>query len=147
MLISWDAFERVDFSPGGDGPAYVDFPPGRPLSGGVTTRDGRRLAGRLVYDFDESETTETIDAALPGVDYNIPFSLITSIVPHGREGRGAQGATVILHDGEELRLERTGDLGERNAGILIFVEGGERPEYVPWTDVDQIDLHRPPSHR
>ncbi|HEV8303749.1 MAG TPA: hypothetical protein VGQ25_02200, partial [Gemmatimonadales bacterium] len=27
VLISWDAFERVDFSPGGGGPAYGDYPP------------------------------------------------------------------------------------------------------------------------
>ena len=148
VLISWDAFERVDFSPGGSGPAYGDFPPGRPLAGSVTTRDGRRLAGRLVYDFDESETTETLDAPSQGVDYTIPFGLIASIVPRGREERGAQRARVILHDGEELQLERTGDLGDGNAGMLIFVDGRERPEYVPWADVEQVDLDHPPSgHR
>jgi hypothetical protein len=59
-----------------------------------------------------------------------------------------QRARVILHDGEELQLERTSDLGEGNAGILIFVDGREHPEYVPWTDVEQVDLDRPPSgHR
>ena len=143
VLISWDAFERIDFSPGPSGPGYGDFPPGRPLAGTVTTRDGRRLTGRLVFDFDESETTETLDASLQGVDYNIPFTLIASIVPHVRQGPGAGRAAVILDDGEELRLQRTGDLGERNAGLLIFVDGRERPEYVPWTDVEKIDLHGP----
>jgi hypothetical protein len=114
--------------------------PGRALTGSVTTRDGRRLSGRLVYDFDESETTETLDAALPGVDYNIPFSLIASILPNGREGRGAPYATVILRGGEELQLERTGDLGDRNAGVLVFADSRERPDNVPWTDVAQIEL-------
>ncbi|HWM94351.1 MAG TPA: hypothetical protein VN493_26585 [Thermoanaerobaculia bacterium] len=149
VLISWDAFERVDFSPGGSGPAYGDFPPGRPLTGSVTTRAGRRLAGRLVYDLDESETTETLDAPSQGVDYTIPFGLIASIVPPGREERGAQRARVTLHvtlhNGEELQLERTGDLGEGNAGMLIFVDGRQRPEYVPWTDVEQVDFDRPPA--
>jgi len=148
VLISWDAFERVDFSPGDSGPAYGDFPPGRPLSGIVTTRDGRRLAGRLVYDLDESETTETLDAPSRGVDYTIPFGLIASIVPPGREERGAQPARVTLRNGEELRLERAGDLGDKNGGMLIFVDGGDgrqRPEYVPWNDVGQIDLDRPPA--
>ncbi len=56
VYVSWDAFERVEFSPGGNGPAYGDFPPGGPLTGSVTAR---RLAGRLVYDLDESEFTET----------------------------------------------------------------------------------------
>ncbi|HEV2856518.1 MAG TPA: hypothetical protein VHC97_27270 [Thermoanaerobaculia bacterium] len=148
VLISWDAFERVDFRPGapGDsGPAYGDFPPGRPLTGSVTTRAGRRLAGRLVYDLDESETTETLDAPSQGVDYNIPFGLIASIVPPGREARGAQRARVTLHNGEELQLERAGDLGEGNAGMLIFADGRRRPEYVPWTDVEQVDFDRPPA--
>jgi hypothetical protein len=149
VLISWDAFERVDFSPGGSGPAYGDFPPGRPLTGSVTTRAGRRLAGRLVYDLEESETIETLDAPSQGVDYTIPFGLIASIVTPGREERGAQRARVTLqvtlHSGEELQLERTGDLREGNAGMLIFVDGRQRPEYVPWTDVEQVDFDRPPA--
>lgn len=36
-------------------------------------------------------------------------------------------------------------IGERNAGMLIFVDGRERPEYVSWTDVEQIDFDRPPA--
>jgi hypothetical protein len=141
VLISWDAFERLDFSPGASGPAYGDFPTGRPLTGSVTTRAGRRLAGRLVYDLDESETTETLDAPANGVDYTIPFGLVASIVLPGREER----ARVMLHDGEELQLERAGDLGAGNAGMLIFVDGSQRPEYVLWTDVEHIDISRPPS--
>ncbi len=146
VLISWDAFERVDFSAagrgsGGDGPAYGDFPPGSPLTGSVTTRAGQRLAGRLVYDLDESETTETLDAPSQGVDYTILFGLVASVVL----SEGEEHARVTLQGGEELQLERTGDLGEGNAGILVFVDGRERPEYVPWTDVGQIDFDRPPA--
>ena len=144
VLIPWDAFERVDFSPrDSSGPAYRDFPPGQPLTGSVTTHDGRRLAGRLVYDFDENETTETFDAPFQGVDYNIPFALITSIVPAARDGGGDQRGTLLLHSGEELPLDRDGDFGPRNLGLLVFVDGGERPQYVPWTDVVRIDLDHP----
>jgi hypothetical protein len=145
VTVSWDAFERVDFGPGGSGPAYGDFPPGRPLTGTVTTRAGRRLSGRLVYDLDESETTETLDAQDQGVHYTIPFGLIASVAPLGREERAAHRASVTLHGGEELKLERTGDVGEGNAGILIFVDGREHPDYVPWTDVERVDLDRPPA--
>jgi hypothetical protein len=143
VLISWDAFERVDFRPGGSGPAYGDFPPGLPLTGSVATRDGRRLAGQLVYDLEESETIETLDAPSGGVDYTIPFGLIASIAPRGREERGVQRASVTLHPGEELQLERTGDLRDENAGMLIFTGGRERPEYVPWRDVERIDFGPP----
>jgi hypothetical protein len=145
VLVSWDAFERVELSAARSGPAYGDFPPGRPLAGQVTTRDGRRLAGRLVYDLDESETTETLDAPSRGVDYTIPFSLIASIVPRGWAAGGAGRATVILRDGEQLDLERMGDLGQDNAGLLIFAGGRERPEYVPWSQVEQVDLDRGPT--
>ena len=152
VLVSWDAFERVDFSPGdsssGDsGPAYGDFPPGRPLTGSVTTRAGRRLAGRLVYDLDESETTDTLDAPSQGVSYTLPFGLIASIVPPGPEAAGAHGAGARLtfQNGEELQLELSGDLGDGNAGLLVFVDGRDSPEYVPWSDVGRIDLERPPA--
>jgi hypothetical protein len=139
VLVSWDTFERLDFSPGGSGPAYSDFPPGRPLTGIVTTRTGRRLTGRLVYDFDESETTETLDAPAQGVDYMIPFGSITSIALPGGDVR----ARVTLPNGEQLQLDRRGDLGEANVGMLIFVAGSQRPEFVPWADVERVDFHRP----
>jgi hypothetical protein len=145
VLVTWAAFERVDFSPGETGPTYDDFPPGRALTGSVTTRAGRRHTGRLVYDLDESETTETLDAPSQGVDYTIPLGLIASIVSPGREASGAPHARVTLHDGEELQLERAGDLGGGNAGMLIFVDGGQRPEYVPWAEVERVDFDRPPA--
>ena len=143
VLVSWDTFERLDFSPGGSGPVYGDFPPGLPLTGIVTTRTGRRLAGRLVYDLDESETTETLDAPARGVDYTIPFGLITSIVLPGGEGQ----AVVTLSNGEQLQLDRRGDLGNANGGMLIFADGSQRPEYVLWTDVERVDFHPPPARK
>jgi hypothetical protein len=138
VLVPWDAFKSVELSAGGSGPAYADFPAGGAITGAVTTRTGRRFSGRLVYDLDESEVTETLDAPSEGVDYTIPFGLVASIVIPAR-GR----ASVMLHSGEELRLERSGDLGEENAGILIFIDGRQSPEYVRWTEVAQVDLNRP----
>jgi hypothetical protein len=138
VLISWDAFERIDFSPGGGGPAYGDFPPGRPLRGAITTSGGRRLEGRIVYDLDESEMCDTLDAPAQGVDYTIPFGLISSIAPHVGER-----SSVTLHNGEKLRLEPAGDLATSNAGLLVFVDGGASPEYIPWADVERIDFERP----
>jgi hypothetical protein len=109
----------------------------------VTTRGGRVLTGRLVFDLDESEVTETLDAPAEGVNYNIPFGLIASIEPHGAGAGSAPRARVTLHSGEVLQLERAGDLGPRNAGMLVFVEGGQKPEYVPIAEVLRVDLNRP----
>lgn len=138
VLVSWEAFESLEVSSSSSGPGYADFPAGRPLTGSVTTRAGRVLTGRVVYDLDESETTETLDAPLRGVTYTIPFGLIAAIVP----GRGAERARVRLHDGGELRLERTGDLGDANGGLLVFAGGSDDAEYVPWSDVERLDLDR-----
>lgn len=148
VLVSWEAFERVDFDDAGaagSGPAYDDFPPGRPLTGSVTTRSGRSLAGRLVYDLDESESTETLDAPSGGIDYLVPFGRIAAIALPGPDELDAGRARVTLHDGETLELELAGDLGTNNAGLLIFFDGRERPGYVPWADVARIDLDRPPA--
>jgi hypothetical protein len=47
---------------------------------------------------------------------------------------------VTLRSGERVELERSGDLGDRNAGVLVFVGGGADAEYVPWKDIERIDL-------
>ena len=146
VLVSWAAFERLDFSSVVDsGPAYTDFPQGRSLTGTVITRAGQRLTGRLVYDLDESETTETLDAPAHGVDYTIPFGLVASVALSDSKDSPALPASVTLHGGEVLQLERAGDLGAGNAGVLVFVAGRERPEYVPWTEILRIEFDRPPA--
>lgn len=141
VLVSWNAVERVAFTPGVSGPAYRDFPPGGPLMGTVTTRAGRRLTGRFVYDLDESEFSETLDAPSQGVNYTIPFGLIASIILPDSQQR----PRVLLRSGEQLQLDRTGDLGEANAGMLVFTDAQQRPEYVRWTDLQRIDFHPPPA--
>ena len=102
--------------------------------GSVTTRDGRRLAGRLVFDLDESETTETLDAPSQGVDYTLPFGRIASIAalgsperssarslpPSDSAERAAASVAVTLQSGEELRARarRRSRVGEcRPAGL------------------------------
>ena len=136
VLVSWDAFQRASFEDGGSGPSYDSFAPGRPLAGTVATRDGRHLAGRLVFDLDESETTETLDAPADGIDYSIPFALVRAIaLPSAPDP-----ATVTLQSGETLQLDRSGDLGDDNGGLLVFAENEESPQYVPWPDVERIDF-------
>lgn len=143
VLVSWEAFERVEFHPAGgagSGPAYDEFAPGGPLVGRVTVRDGRLLEGRLVFDLDESETVETLDAPAAGVDYMLPFGRIAAIVPGADSASAEHAARVTLHGGEELTLAAAGDLGPDNAGVLIFPAGGGAPTYLPWPAVERIEL-------
>ncbi|MEM9303613.1 MAG: hypothetical protein AAGE01_15955 [Pseudomonadota bacterium] len=141
VLISWSAFERVIFSDDGTGPGYDAFGPGRALTGTVTDLDGQRLAGRLVFDLDESESVETLDAPRGGINYTIPFHRIASIVP----ADGGRFAVVTLVDGEQVELEPAGDLGAGNAGLLVFVESDGKPNYVPWAAVRRVELDPGPT--
>jgi hypothetical protein len=143
VLVRWGAFERVDFSAGGTGPGYNAFPPGAALTGSVTTRSGTLIAGRLVYDLDESETTETLDAPWRDVDYTIPFGLVESVEIPGPDEGGAGIARIRLHHGEALGLEMAGDLDRRNGGMLVFGDGGQSPQYLPWSEVARIEFDRP----
>lgn len=136
VLVSWRAFRHAGFTPAPPGPAYDEFSPGHPLSGTVITRSGQRLAGRIVFDLDESESTETLDAPAHGVDYTLPFSLIASIA------LDPPSPLITLHSGEQLHLEPKGDLSPNNAGLLIFVDARPTPEYLPWSEVRQIDFNR-----
>lgn len=136
VLVSWDAFERVDFSPPpGSGPAYTDYRPGRPLQGKVTVRDGKVYSGRLVYDLDESETTDFMDGDRKDVSYAIPFARVAFLLP---EPTGS--SRVILDNGNELKLEDTVDAGEDNAGVLVYTRGQEKPRYIPWKEIRRIDF-------
>jgi hypothetical protein len=82
-----------------------------------------------------------MDAPSQGVNFNIPFERIASIALPAADQRGAQRATVTLHTGERIHLEYSGDLGEENAGVLVFTDGAPRqPAYVPWSEVERIAL-------
>jgi hypothetical protein len=98
-----------------------------------------------VYDLDESEVIETLDAPSGGIDYSILFGMIASIVLPGSDMQDTRQATVTLHDGEELHLDGTGDLGTGNAGMLVFGTGRKDVEYIRWGDVARIDLEKPPA--
>jgi hypothetical protein len=136
VLISWEAFQRVDFSPPpGSGPAYTDYQPGRPLRGKVTARDGKVYSGRLVYDADEAETIEFLDGDRNEISYAIPFARVAFLLPE------PEGTTrVILKDGNELKLEETVDVSDDNAGVLVYANGQEKPRHIAWKDVRRIDF-------
>ncbi|MCP4655623.1 MAG: hypothetical protein GY856_09415 [bacterium] len=136
LLISWDAFEAVEFSePGTSGPSYQEFAPGKPLHGTVTDRGGKSYRGRIVYDVDEQESWEVLDGEWRDVEYRIPFELVAAVIPEGRDA-----SRVLLKGGEELLLEDSADVGGDHAGVLIFGEERAEPSYLPWEEVRRIDF-------
>ncbi|MBO6576791.1 MAG: hypothetical protein JJ896_14275 [Rhodothermales bacterium] len=140
VLVSWEALEDVQFSMAGSGPAFHEFAGGHELRGTVLTAAGNRITGRVVFDMDEAESTATLDAPIGGVDYTVPFSMIASLE--------VEVATVAatLASGEELRLEREGDLADYNLGVLVFVDGQVDAEYVPWKEVASLRFESGGAH-
>ncbi len=136
VLIPWDRVEHVTLTAAVDSPSYPDFEPGRAIHGSVETRQGDVSGGRLVFDLDESETTDTLDAPADGVTYTIPFSRIRSVA----RDPSSDTPFVVQLDSGPLRLEARGDLAEGNGGMLVFPESGGPAAYVPWQEVLRIDL-------
>lgn len=136
VLVAWTAFERVDFEDAGSGPGYDSFPSLGALRGTVTKEDGSTLKGKLVYDVDEAEGWETLDGENDGLTYSIPFAMVSSISPMG----SSRSKVTLKGSTEELRLEDSADVSDRNAGV--FVLDGDRKTYVPWDDVKRIDFDR-----
>lgn len=146
VLLRWTSFRRVDFTPAGSGPGYDAFAPGRELRGSVTLRSlGGRLEGRVVFDLDESETTDTLDVRAQEVNYSILFDRVASIVLPDPGETDAQ-VQVMLRGGADLRVDRSGDLADDNGPMLVFDEQS-RPTAVPWSDVARIDFSPPRADR
>ena len=136
VLVPWSAFERVDFEDGGSGPGTDEFPALGPLRGTVTTRDGKTHRGNVVFDVDESRGWEMLDGDQDGITYSIPFAQVASVAPSG----GRRTRVTLRGAKEELVLEESADVTERNAGI--FVLAGGKKTYVPWDEVGRIDFER-----
>jgi hypothetical protein len=133
LLVSWDAFERIDFSDLEEsGPGYGEYKPGTPLRGAVTDVDGTVHRGRIVYDLDESATWEFLDGDSDDISYSVPMGLVSSIEP--RKG----GSLVALKSGEKLDLGGAADVDEDNDGIAIV--DGDETVYVAWERVRRVDF-------
>ena len=84
---------------------YDDYDNHTFLRGTVVDVDGDEFSGQLVYDIDESESWEALNGRDRDVEFAIPFSMIASIAPYGRDS-----AVITLRNGEELELEVDPDL-------------------------------------
>ncbi len=136
VKISWDAFRRVDFrkSPA-TGRGYDDYRAATQLRGAVIGREGETWKGRLVFDLDESESWEMLNGERRGIEYYVPFEMIRSVEPLD-ENR----SMVTLKSGQDLQLEESHDVAERNAGVLVLFGGKDREHYVPWDRIERIEF-------
>jgi hypothetical protein len=132
--IPWKYFVRADLEPApNSGPAYAAYTPPRGLRGQVYTIEGDKLEGRIVYDIDESWEIEMLEGNDDEVEYTIAFRDIKAIEP-----KNYDYSMIKLRSGDQLLLGGGRDVSDRNDGLLVFQEGAQEPEYVPWKKVVEI---------
>lgn len=79
----------------------------------------------------------------PGLEVGLLFEQIAAIDVEHVEDDPRQGRIrALLNGGETLELGGTQDVDGRNAGLLVFPDGGASPVYVPWADVRRVELAR-----
>jgi hypothetical protein len=138
ITIEWDEFDRLELRTApGSGRGYADYPKAVDLRGSVRLVDGRSATGRIVFDLDEASTWEMLNGRMRDVEFDVPFSMVTSIRPDGPDA-----AIVELRNGERLELEDSQDVSERNAGLLVFEREDADPVYVKWSDIERIEFDR-----
>ena len=136
ITLDWSDFERVDFLPE---PETIRENPPKDwrLYGTVTTWDEQEYSGFIVWDMDESLSSDILDGESRGEDHEIPFSKIRAI-----EHKSSSSAGVELTSGRKLRLRGTNDVNDGNRGIVIRV-----PHYgqitVEWDEFDRVEFGRP----
>ncbi len=138
VTIPWEVFDKITFSTAkGSGRGYGEYPALGPLEGSVTGKDGDKHQGRIVFDTDEEAGWEMLNGSNRDVDYDIPFALVASI-----ERLDAGECRVALRSGEQVVLEDSQDVTDKNAGILVFTGGDKSRTYLSWSDVSRLDFNR-----
>lgn len=134
ISFSWEAFRKVTFTtPPNSGQAFDDYKAPKFMMGTVSPFDGRDVKGRIIYDIDEALDFEIIEGEENGIKYHIPLRNIRKITP-----RNSDYSDVELVSGQRLLLGDGRDVGDGNAGLLVFVQGRKDPVYIRWRQVDHI---------
>ena len=140
VTIPWEHLDQMIMMEADQGPIYNDYSPGIPLRGSVTTDPGDMLSGRLVYDLDESESTDTFEGSRAGIQYSIPFSLLKEISFSEPDADMEGLVKVRLKNGSILHLEKTGDLKDSNVGILILRGKPKNSQLILWSEINSIQF-------
>lgn len=132
--MEWNDFDKVTFKEApGSGRSYDSFDPPKMLSGTVKVDNGDVYEGTIVFDLDEELDIEVLNGEDDDTKFIIPFSNIKEIAP-----RGSSRSLVTLKSGDQLALEDSQDVAERNQGLLIKTNNDR--VYVPWDRVDKISF-------
>lgn len=112
--------------------SYNDFTIPQSIQGEVTTRNNKRVDGKLAYDLDENLDIESLDGKNDNIIYRIPFKYISTIDP-----KNYKYSFITLRNGSQLSLGDQPDVNCENSGIIVF-GNQEIPTYIPWEEVKTV---------
>ena len=134
--IPWEEFEKVVFMETPATPTVaVREQTISKLSGTVTTLDGKRYSGEMVYDLDEAYDLEILDGMDKDVAYLLPFRHVKSIKPQNRNA-----CLISMANGQKITLRNKVDVSDDNDGILIG-DLNDDPVYIPWSEVEEVVIN------
>jgi hypothetical protein len=135
--IPWSEFDNIKFEEKTPGAlvSYDQFKNQKELSATVKTLGGDSYSGRLVFDLDEEYDFELLQGKQRDFEYVTAFRNIKKI-----KTDGDNRCEIELKNGTKLMLSDGQDVNERNQGVLVFAQGKDRPQYVPWDKISEIEF-------
>jgi hypothetical protein len=137
ITVDWSDFEKVVFSPEPDDYIPASEESEWRLFGTVTTWDDQQFRGFIMWDKDESLSSDFLDGESRDEEMKIPFANIRAI-----ERKSSSSATVELISGRKLRLRGTNDVNDENRGIVVRVAHLGQVT-VGWDDFERAEFGRP----
>lgn len=136
VVVEWNEFDKLTFTPAPGTPRYEDFAGGKVLSGTVQTEEGEIYTGDIRWDADEAYTWEMLNGETRDVKFRIEFGMIKSITRDSfRESQ------VTLWDGRTFDLRGSNDVDESNKGIIIS-QPGKKDIFVDWENFKSLELSK-----
>ncbi|HMJ69427.1 MAG TPA: hypothetical protein VK508_11045 [Cyclobacteriaceae bacterium] len=135
--IPWSEFDKITFEEKTPGAlvSYAQYKNQKELSATVKTSEGESYSGRLVFDLDEEYDFELLQGRQRDFEYTTAFRNVKKIKSFDDDR-----CEVELKNGEKLMLTDGQDVNDLNQGVLIFAQGKEKPQYIPWNKVSEIEF-------
>jgi hypothetical protein len=115
--------------------SYDQFKNQKELSATVKTFGGESYSGRLVFDLDEEFDFELLQGKDHDFEYTTAFRNVKKIKTYDDTR-----CEIELKSGQKLKLHDAQDVDERNQGLLLFASGKDKPTYIPWEKVSEIEF-------
>lgn len=132
--VDWSTLDRVEFVPKKKaGKGYSQFQNPREITGTVTTKEGKSLQGKIVFDLDEQFDYEVLNGGSGKMFFEIPFRNIKRISPQSESN-----CTVELKSKKQIQLRDSQDVSFKNEGLLVFHQDSTNPIYVSWREVEEV---------